>query len=156
MSQENNNTEDLTINNIEELRRWFRACPTLSSTNRFRINYLSESPTEYAIYASPSTIRYRENVLGERRPDTNQTINYIFASKESYGADVQQNLAAMGFYDEVTAWIIAQNSAQNFPQMNEGPVTSIVPTLTAYPAEVGSDNAKYQIQIAVTYKYLNV
>lgn len=144
------------INNIQELRRWFRNCPALSDANRFRINYLSENPTEYALYASPSTIRYRENVLGERMPETEQTINYIFASKESYGADVQQNLAAMGFYSEITAWIIAQNAARNFPEMNEGPVTSIVPTLTAYPAEVGSDAAKYQIQIAVTYKYLNI
>lgn len=143
-------------NNIEELRKWFRKCPTLSDQNRFRVNYLSESPTEYAIYASPSTIRYRENVLGERRPLPEQSVNYIFASKESYGADVQQNLAAMGFYEEITAWIIAQNAARNFPEMNEGPVTSILPTLTAYPAEIGSDAAKYQIQINVTYKYMNV
>lgn len=144
------------LNNIQELRKWFRQCPALNGQNRFRVNYLSEDPTEYAIYASPSTIRYRENVLGERIPETNQSVNYIFASKESYGADVQQNLAAMGFYEKIVAWIIAQNAARNFPAMNEGPVTSIVPTLTAYPAEVGSDAAKYQIQINVSYKYLNI
>ena len=144
------------VNNIEELRKWFRECPALSDQNRFRVNYLSESPTEYAIYASPSTIRYRENVLGEMIPFANQTVNYIFASKESYGAEIQQNLAAMGFYDEVIAWMLEQNRLQHFPKMNEGSVTSIVPTLTAYPAAVGSDAAKYQIQISVKYKYLNI
>ena len=51
------------LNNVDQLRKWFRQCPALSDDNRFRVDYLSESPTEYAIYASPSTITYRENVL---------------------------------------------------------------------------------------------
>lgn len=140
------------LNNTEQLRVWFRTCPALLSTNRFRIDYLSESPTEYAIYSSPSAIVYHENVLGEDIPNDIQTLNFIFASKESYSADVQQNLANMGFYDEIIAWIIQQNSIRNFPQIQGGVVKSIVPTLTAYPVQIGSDSAKYQIQIKMTYK----
>ena len=140
------------LNNVEQLRRWFRQCPVLSDDNRFRVDYLSESPTEYAIYASPSTINYRENVLGEEVPLDIQTLNFIFASKESYGADVQQNLANMGFYDDVVLWVLAQNETRNFPEINGGRVKSIVPTLTAYPSEIGSDTAKYQIQLRMTYK----
>ena len=120
--------------------------------HRFRIDYLAENPTEYAIYAVPSQINYRENVLGEEVPLPVQTINYIFASKESYGADVEQNLANLGFYDEVVAWIIEQNTLRNFPELDEGRVKSIVPTLTAYPAQIGSDAAKYQIQLRMTYR----
>ena len=138
------------VNNIDSLRAWFRSCPALSSTNRFRVNYLPENPTEYAIYASPSTIAYHENVLGEEVPNDTQTLNFIFASKESYGADVQQNLASMGFYDDVVAWIIEQNANRNFPIIDNGRVKSILPTLTAYPAEIGSDSAKYQIQLKMT------
>lgn len=48
--------------------------------------------------------------------------------------------------------MIEQNNARNFPRMEEGRVTAIVPTLTAYPAQVGSDSAKYQIQIQITYR----
>ena len=48
--------------------------------------------------------------------------------------------------------MIEQNNARNFPHMEEGRVTAIVPTLTAYPAQVGSDSAKYQIQIQITYR----
>ena len=143
------------VNNTEQLRKWLRQCPALSSDNRFRVNYLSESPTEYALYASPSTIRYHENVLGEEVPDSIQTLNFIFASKEEYGSDVQQNLATMGWYDAVVAWIIEQNMIRNFPIINEGVVKSIVPTLTAFIAESGSDAARYQIQIRMTYKYTN-
>ena len=140
------------LNNVDQLRKWFRQCPALSDDNRFRVDYLSESPTEYAIYASPSTITYRENVLGEEVPTDIQTLNFIFASKESYGADVQQNLANMGFYDDVVLWVLEQNELRNFPTINGGRVKSIVPTLTAFPAEIGSDTAKYQIQLRMTYK----
>jgi hypothetical protein len=140
------------LSNAEHLRNWFRTCPALAEGNRFRVDYLAENPTEYALYAVPSQINYRENVLGEEIPASIQTINYIFASKESYGADVEQNLANLGFYDEVVEWIIEQNALRNFPQINEGRVKSIVPTLTAYPAQIGSDAAKYQIQLRMTYK----
>lgn len=140
------------LNNTEQLRAWFRTCPVILDTNRFRVDYLAEAPTEYAIYAVPTAINYHENVLGEEIPNDIQTLNYIFASKESYGADVQQNLANMGFYDSVVAWIMTQNAIRNFPQMSGGVVKSIVPTLTAFPVEVGSDSAKYQIQLRLTYK----
>ena len=140
------------LNNLEQLRAWFRNCPTIQNENRFRIDYLSENATEYALYAVPSSIAYHENVLGEDVPSDIQTINYIFASKESYGADVQQNLANLGFYDAIVEWIIEQNNTHNFPQISSGVVKSIVPTLTAYPATIGSDCAKYQIQIKMTYR----
>ena len=141
-----------TVNNIEELRTWFRTCPVILSSNRFGINHVSEKPTEYAIYSVPSNLQYRENVLGERVLADIQTENYIFASKESYGADIEQNIAILGWYQAVVAWIIEQNNVGNYPRINEGEVRSILPTLSAYPAEVGSSVAKYQIQIAVLYK----
>lgn len=142
----------LEVNNAEQLRDWFRSCPAIADGNRFRMDYLAENPTEYALYAVPSQINYRENVLGEEIPTPIQTVNYIFASKENYGADVEQNLANLGFYDEIVAWILEQNARHNFPAINEGRIKSIVPTLTAYPIEVGSDAARYQIQLRITYR----
>ena len=140
------------INNTEQLRDWFRSCPVLQKSSRFRVDHLAENPTEYAIYAVPSAINYKENILGEEVPLPIQSLNFIFASRESYGADVQQNLANLGFYDAVVAWVLEQNAKRNFPEINEGKVKSIVPTLTAYPIEVGSSAAKYQIQLKLTYK----
>ncbi len=140
------------FNDIEQLRQWFMDCPTLTDEHRFRVDYLAENPTEYAIYAVPSQIAYRENVLGEEVPLDIQTVNFIFASKESYGPDVQQNLANHGFYAEIIDWILEQNRKRKFPTINEGPIKSIVPTLTPYPAEIGSDAAKYQIQLKIKYR----
>ena len=79
-------------------------------------------------------------------------INFIFASRESYAADVQTALANLGFYDEICTWIIEQNNARQFPVIDDGEVLSVLPTLTAYPAEVGSNAAKYQIQLRLVYR----
>lgn len=143
------------LSNVEHLRAWFRECPAINAEYRFGIDYIAKEPTEYAIYAVPSTINYRENVLGEEIPTDIQTLNFIFASKEPYGADSAQNADNLAFYDAVIAWIIEQNSSRNYPTINNGKVKSIVPTLTAYPAEVGADSAKYQIQLKLTYKRTN-
>lgn len=141
-----------TVNNIEHLRKWFRACPVLSRDNHFRVDYLAEEATEYALYAVPSTVRFHENVLGEHIPNDIQTLDFIFASKESFGANEMQNIANYGFYQDVTDWIISQNSMRNLPEINEGRVLSIVPTLTPYVAIPGTNSAKYQIQIKLTYR----
>jgi hypothetical protein len=140
------------LNNTEQLRDWFRTCPAIEKSNRFRVDYLTETPTEYAIYAVPSTLKTHENILGEEVLDDIQTQNYIFASKEVYGSDIQQNLDNLGFYDDVIRWIVDQNTTQNFPDWCGGKVKSIFPTLTPYVAQPGSSTAKYQIQLKITYR----
>lgn len=140
------------VNSTEALRTWFRKCPLLDPGSRFLVDYLGEQPLEYAIYSSPSTISYHRNVLGEEIPDDVQTVNYIFAAKASYGADVVTNLANLGFFDAVCGWITEQNNARNFPDICGGQVQSILPTLSVYPSELGSDAAKYQIQLKISYR----
>lgn len=141
-----------SVNNAEKLRLWFRDCPVLQAQNKFGVDYLSESPTEYAINSVPSTLRYHENILGERLLDDIQEQNFVFASKESYSADIRQNLENLGFYQDVFAWIVEMNNAGNFPEWADGKVTSIIPTITAAPVRVGAAAAMYQIQIKITYR----
>lgn len=143
-----------TVNNVEHLRKWFRTCPLLSPDNHFRVDYLAEEATEYALYAVPSNIVYHENVLGEHVPNDIQSLNFIFASKENYGANELQNIANYGFYQDITDWIVEQNSLRKLPCVNEGRVLSVVPTLTQYVAIPGTNSAKYQIQIKLTYRRL--
>lgn len=136
---------------VQALREWFNGCPLLQPGAKVGVDYLPEAPTEYAVYESPSTIRYRENVLGEITPAQKQEQNFIFASKEPFGADTAQNMLNAAFYEAILLWIWTQNGLRNYPRFQSGTVTNITPTLTAYPAEVGSDVAKYQIQLKVTY-----
>ena len=146
-----------TINDIVELRKWFKSCPAISEklagNHSIGINFLSEKPKDFAVFSVPSNLVFRENVLGERIINDIQTQNYIFASQETYGKDTTNNAAVLAWYQSIMTWIIEQNNARNYPEMDEGPITSILPTLTAYPATVGSNTAKYQIQLAVRYRY---
>ena len=142
----------MSVNNTESLRSWFRQCPEINKNNRFRADYLAEGATEYAIMSVPSTLRYHENILGEEVLDDDQVQNFIFASKEVYGADIQQNLANLAFYQAVVNWIIEKNNKKEFPEWDGGRIRSILPTLTAYPAQVGSNVAKYQIQLRINYR----
>ena len=139
-------------NNAQALRDWIRECPALADGARFRQDYLAEKPTEYAIFCVPSTLATKENILGQTVLMDIQTENFIFASKEPYGADTRQNLENLAFYQAVMDWIIAQNNAMNFPEWNSGTVKSILPSITPSPVQVGASAAKYQIQIKVTYR----
>ena len=138
--------------NAAALRAWFRTCPALAQGKRFRQDYLAEAPTEYAIFSVPSTLATTENILGQTVLLDTQTENFIFASKEPYGADTLQNLKNLAFYQEVMEWIVQQNNAGNFPEWQGGTIKGILPSITASPVQVGSSAAKYQIQIRVTYR----
>jgi len=139
-------------NNTLNLREWLRTCPVLSNAKRFHVDYLSDEPVEYSIFSVPSALKYRENILGESVLRDIQIQNFIFAAKAPYGADAEQNLANLGFFQGVMEWIMDQNNARNFPEWEDGMVQSIVPTLTAYPASSAADAARYQIQVRVTYR----
>ena len=63
------------INNISQLRSWLFGCPAIPQNAAISIDYMDGSAAEYAIYSVPSSIRYRENVLGEYVPDDIQSWN---------------------------------------------------------------------------------
>lgn len=141
-----------TVNSIDALRTWFRTCPALDQAKKFGTDYLSANPTEYSLYAVPSSLILKENICGDLIPADIQTVNYIFAIKAPYGADAVKNALNLGFMQEVTAWIIEQNNNKNFPDWGEGTILSIYPTLTAAPVQIGASEAKYQIQMNVKYR----
>lgn len=136
----------------QALWNWIRQCPQLRQGAKVGFDYLADTATEYAIYAIPSTIRTRENVLGEVVPADVQTQSFYFASKEPYGADARQTMQNQAFYESIVEWIWDQTRMRNLPKIPTGRVTAVVPTLTALIADAGSDVAKYQIQIQLTYR----
>ena len=148
MPQESSNTASLA----RALQDWFRACPLLQGGARVGVDYLPDSPTEYAVYATPSTIRTRENVLGEEIPEDVQTQNFTFAAKEPFGADILQNIKNQAFFEAIIEWVWEQNEARNLPAVPNAHVRSVVPTLTAFIADASGDVARYQISLKITYR----
>ena len=140
-----------TTNNAGALRAWLRQCPTVERKRLFGADYLADNES-YSLDVSPTALKYRENILGDMVLRETQEQNFVFASRDPYGAEFQQNLDNLGVMQDVSAWIIEQNNARNFPTWEGGEVTAIVPTLTAYPISMGSAFARYQMQIKVTYR----
>lgn len=138
--------------NAELMRKWFRTCPLLERTNKFRVDYLGEVVDEYAIFVAQDNIKYHENVLGEAVMDELQEVNYTFASKRYFGSDDSQNIENLDFFQGVSDWIYAQNLARNFPDMVNGRIISMMPTVTSSITQATDDSARYQINIKVTYK----
>ena len=143
--------ETTPINNTASMRTWLRSCPEIASARAFGADYLADGES-YSLDVTPTALKYRENIIGDYVLQDRQEQNYVFASRDPYGAEYQQNLDNLAFFQAVTKWIIDQNSARNFPTWEGGEVTAIVPTLTAYPITMGSAFARYQIQIKVTYR----
>ncbi len=133
------------------MRAWLRQCPTVERERLFGADYLADSES-YSLDVTPTVLKYRENILGDMALRETQEQNYVFASRDPYGAGFQQNLDNLGVMQDVSKWIIEQNNARNFPTWEGGEVTAIVPTLTAYPVSMGSAYARYQMQIKVTYR----
>ena len=136
----------------QALWSWIRQCPQLRQGAKVGVDYLADTATEYAIYAIPSTIRTRENVLGEIIPADRQTQSFYFASKEPYGADARQTMQNQSFYESIVEWIWEQNRRRNLPALPAGEAVAVAPTLTTLIADAGSDVAKYQIQLQLTYR----
>lgn len=149
MPQESNNTASSMARALQE---WFRACPLLQGGARVGVDYLPDTPTEYAVYATPSSIRTRENVLGEEIPEDVQTQNFTFAAKEPFGADIHQNILNQAFFEGIIEWVWEQNAAQSLPRVQNAHVRSVVPTLTAFIADASGDVARYQISLKITYR----
>lgn len=141
----------MTENTIEAVREWFRTCPLLSDA-RVGVNYIGERATTFAVIASPSAITTHRNVLGEDIPDDEQQLNFTFAATDSYGADIEVNAAVQKLYDDLVQWILDQNETHRFPKLYAGKCKSVIPTLTAYPSQVGTDTAVYRIQLKIIYR----
>ncbi len=140
-----------TINNAGAVRAWLRNCPEVVRARAFGADYLGEKES-YSLDAVPTALKYVENILGDYTLRETQEQNFVFASRELYGDQFQQNLDNLAFFQAVSAWIIDRNNARDFPEWDGGEVVAIVPTLNAYPIAMGSAFARYQIQIKVTYR----
>lgn len=139
------------INNTASMRTWLRGCPDVERARAFGADYLADEES-YSLDVVPTALKYRENILGEYVLRETQEQAFVFASREAYGAEFQQNLNNLAFFQAVTKWIIEQNNARSFPEWEGGEVVAVVPTLSAYPISMGSAYARYQIQIKVTYR----
>lgn len=132
------------MNNDIHIRNWMANCPYVESSTVSQNGKL-----EYGIYPSSDELRYHENVLGEKIPNEEQEMDFIFTAKRYYtGADADDYT----FFSDIVKWINQQNAKGNFPTINEGNVKSVVPSINQYVSEPNRKEERCQIQIQVIYK----
>ena len=139
-------------NTVDAIRKWLRQCPELDKKNHFGVDNMGADPTEYAIYMSPSTLKYTTDILGKTHLDSVQERNFVFASRNNHTPDVLQNLANHGWYDSVISWMVDQNAVGNLPVIPDGEVISVMPTMTQYLFEAGASTGRYQISCKMKYR----
>lgn len=134
---------------IESLRTWFAACPLLKD-GLLNVDYLGADGIEYTIDAdqpvNPILKKYTSGSSVRQFP-------FIFASRESYGADTLQNIANSGFYEKLAAWIEKQSEEENLPELDEYRTPQYIEVLSSgYPFDTGDSTARYQITMNFVYK----
>ena len=138
--------------NALRLRQWLMGCGAIGAGARFGVDWLGDEGVDCALITVPSPLKWRENVLGERRLEREQVQDFLFAARLRFGADTDENLDNLARLQGVADWIVDRNAAGDFPRWIGGEVTGITPTLAPAPVEGGAGTARYQIQIRVNYK----
>ena len=130
------------------LRNYFAECPLLQE-GKLNFDYLGVEPVEYTIETTPTEPILKKYVDGS----TIRQYPFVFASRESFGADVWENIDTADFYEKLSAWVENQSNLRNLPNFNEEYRYSISLEVTSsgYVFQEDTDNARYQIQLVLKY-----
>ncbi|MFA6867425.1 MAG: chloramphenicol resistance protein [Clostridia bacterium] len=139
---------------IESIRNYIRTCPCLQEFEgaagiiKVNVDYLEEKSTVYSIEEVPTDPVIKKYVNG----DSIRQFQFIFASREPYGADVFQNISNSGFYEDFANWIEEQNNDDNLPLLDEGYESQEIKVLSpGYAFQVDVDKARYQVELRLKY-----
>lgn len=133
---------------IESIRDYICDCPLLKD-GKIGVDWLGDEPVEYVIEpvpAEPVVKRYADGGALKQ-------CLFVFASRESYGADVLDNLGNCGFYESFAAWLEEKNNAGEYPALEGNKLaTSIAATTCGYLFDATANTGRYQIQCNLQYQ----
>ena len=133
---------------ISSVRNYILGFPGLKD-GRLQVDFLDAKAIEYTVETVPVNPIVKTYVDG----GTLKQYNFIFASREFFGTDVNQNIENLDFYEQFSAWIETQNKNRAFPVLESGKEAQSIEILTSgYMFEMDSDNARYQIQCRLLYE----
>lgn len=130
------------------LREYFAECPLLQD-GKLNFDYLGIEPVEYTIETVPTEPIFKRYVDGS----TIRQYPFVFASRESFGADVWGNIDTSDFYERLATWVETQSNLRNLPNFGEEYrySVSLEVTSSGYVFQEDTDNARYQIQLSLKY-----
>ena len=113
----------------------------------FMIDYLSKDPVEYVVEAVPCDRIFKKYTDG----GCIKQFLFIFASRESYSADVNQLIENSAFYEHFENWIL-DTTPETLSQFLDGRTPFRLDVLTSgYLFDADYNTARYQIQLRLLY-----
>ncbi|ADL53213.1 chloramphenicol resistance protein [Clostridium cellulovorans] len=136
---------------IEAIKDFIKTCPYLEEFEggiRINVNYLDGESVMYSIEEIPTEQVLKQYING----DSLRQLQFTFCSRESYSADVLQNIANSKFYEDFANWVEEQNDNENLPLLaNKFEATEIKVLTNGYAVQVSEDTARYQIDLRLKY-----
>ena len=130
---------------ISKIRQYFFDLGIIDENSNINVDFLSNEPIEYVIEPIPIEPILRQYADGSSL----RQFVFQFGSREYYGADVIQNMKNTEFYEDFSALIEDNNRKGVLPKING--IQSIECLNNGTINEDNTDNAKYVIQMRITY-----
>ena len=130
---------------ISKLRQYFFDLGIIDENSNINVDFLSNEPIEYVIEPIPVEPVIRQYADGSSL----RQFVFQFGSREYFGADVIQNMKNTEFYEDFSELIEDNNRKGVLPKING--IQSIECLNNGTINEDNTDNAKYVIQMRITY-----
>lgn len=130
---------------ISKIRQYFFDLGIIDENSNINVDFLSNKPIQYVIEPIPVEPVIRQYADGSSL----RQFVFQFGSREYFGADVIQNMKNTEFYEDFSALIEDNNKKGVLPKING--IQSIECLNNGTINEDNTDNAKYVIQMRITY-----
>lgn len=133
---------------IESIRNFIADCPLLKNGVLLNVDRLGATEIEYTVDGEITNPVLRQYTDGSSL----RQFEFVFASREKYGADTLQNIANSGFYEDFADWIETQSDSGNLPELDKCRVPQYIEVLSGgYVFDSDDSTARYQIQLKFVY-----
>ena len=130
---------------INKLRNYFFELGIIDGNSNINVDFLSNEPIQYVIEPIP----VEPIIKAYKDGGSLRQFVFQFGSREYFGADVIQNMANTEFYEDFSALIEDNNRKGVLPEIDG--IQSIECLSNGTINEDNTDNAKYVIQMRITY-----
>ena len=133
---------------IEAIREYIGNMDCMATfENAINVNYLSGENDSFSIEEVPC------NPIVKKYLDSSTLRQYqfVFCSREPYGAEVLQQIGNSTFYEDFANEIEEKNNNDILPTLDNMEAMSLEITSNAYTVSVTEDTAMYQINLNLKY-----
>ena len=130
---------------VDKIRTYLFELGIIDENSNINVDYLSNEPIQYVIEPIP----VEPIIKAYKDGGSLRQFVFQFGSREYFGADVIQNMKNTEFYEDFSALIEDNNKKGVLPKIKG--IQSIECLNNGTINEDNTDNAKYVIQMRITY-----